>query len=143
MKRQLFALITLATIFLSSCKPSEKSVREFDMGKFCNNYHVLVFPTNATLHVFINKENPEQRFIIWKNINYKETGYGYSYSYYPDLKEMLKNGNFDTPLEAINEAKEHLPTDRIPFWLSEFMRMDEKTWITTGAEQMVELCSNE
>jgi hypothetical protein len=142
MKRQLLVLMAFTAIFMSSCKPSESSVRDFDMGKFCKEYYVLVFPKNPTLHVFIDKENPEQRFIIWKNLNYKETGYGYSYSYYPDLKEMLKNGNFDSPQEAIRQATAHLPTEMIPFWLSQFMKLDERIWYTTGGEEMVELCGN-
>lgn len=140
MKKYLYIILASIAISIVSCKPTKESVSEFDMSEFCSNYYVLVFPKNRNFHVFINKDNPDERFIIRKNMNYQNSGYGYSYAYYPDIEEMLKNGTYDTPEEAIMLAKENRPTRMVPFWLSQISDFGRGEWMIQGGDLMRGLC---
>ena len=126
-----------------SCNPSEKSVKEFDMAKYCMDYIILVDPGNQTLFVFIDRKDIYKRFIIWKDLNYENSGYGYSYSIAPKAKEILRNGILPTADEAIDEANKKY-SGGTSFWLSQFMPWgSDGQWMTTGAEIMNELCEKQ
>ncbi|MBN9485534.1 MAG: hypothetical protein BGO70_03690 [Bacteroidetes bacterium 43-93] len=139
MKYYLVYVVTIATLILSSCKQTAEKLDNYDMSEFCKKYYILKSPSNKSLYVFIKKKSLKERFLVWKDYNYKESGFGYVYGYKLDLSDAVKNGVFNSASEAIEKADEHIPTDGTILFLYNLIPLGHGQWVTNG-ELLSELC---
>ena len=117
--------IIMLSFFVSSCKQTESSLEKFDMTKYCKNYHVLVDPNNRSMYIFIDRKDRSVRFIIWKDYNYKESGFGYLYNTRLDLPEALANGVLSSASEAVSQAKKNLDPNSRNLLLANVVKIDD------------------
>ncbi len=137
MKKPLYILILLG---ITSCRQDRHSLENYDMSRYCKKYYVLVEPKNPTLYIFISKRHVDDRFIIWKDYDYKNSGYGFLYNLSLDLDGAVENGVYSNANEAIKHANDELKnTETRNFWLQNIVLLDKGEWSAYG-EILREIC---
>lgn len=133
-----FAIILL--IVFCSCKQTKKSLDDFDMSTYCGDYIILKYPANKTCYVFIKTGKDRKRFVIFKDYNYKNSGYGYLYNDYMDASVALKHGVFKSAKAAINEAERKYEKDHMTFGVMNIVPNGDGEWLNYG-DKLFELCT--
>lgn len=126
-------------IALCSCKQTKKSLDDFDMSTYCGEYTILKFSSNKTCYVFIKKGEDRKRFVIFKDYDYKNSGYGYLYNDYIDASVALKHGVFSSARSAIREAESKYEKDHMTFGLMNIVPNGGGEWLNYG-QRLFELC---
>jgi hypothetical protein len=128
--KYLLFLITV-TIFSCNQKPTASSLDNFDMSKFCDRYIILKNPRNAILYIMINKKDG-RRFVIYKDYNYYESGYGYVFSNILSDRDAVEHGVFQSAEEAVRKAEEKYPAGSSTFDVNNIVPNGRNEWLFYG-----------
>lgn len=135
MKRTLSILLSLTLSATMGChrKPTARSLDDFDMHAFCDRYTVLNSVQASELYILRPKEGtPGTDIFLWKDYDYKGSGYGYIYSNRPLPDDALANGVSETAAEAVKKAQELLPAGQRSAYLMSILPIGNGDWMTFG-----------
>lgn len=138
MKKILYPILCIMLIGCNG-ELTEKDMDEFDMSQYCESYFVITIPGNKTCYIFIDKKDIKSRFVIYKDYNYKDSGYGFAYNNRLDAPAALEHGLFKTADEAIERASNNLD---YYMQLQNIILVDDNEWRLMDGRRAFGLCNN-